>query len=215
MAKTPSGSTFQLYTSLAAAKAVTAISNAAEAVVSAVAHGYANGEVIYIESGWGQLNRRAFRIKSVTTDSFVLEGANTTNTGTYPTGSGAGNAYKAMTPVQVTQVLASNSSGGEPKTIPYKYLDSDVEFSLADGFTAISSQLEIDADALGTPGYVVMQTLSETGLPTVLRTTLKGGSFTLKPGTAALNEEVILQDGQVNRVRAVFNASNRATRYAA
>lgn len=214
MAQVPTGTTFQLYTSLATAKVISAISNAAEASVSSTAHGYSNGDVVFIESGWGRLNKRAFKIKSVTTDAFVLEGMNTTNTTFYPSGAGAGNAYKAMTPVQVTQVLASNSQGGEPQTVNYKYLESDVQFSINDGFSAVQRQLEVDADALGTPAYVLLQTLTETGASTVLKTILKNGSYTLTPGTVAMNEEVILQDGQVNRVRVAFSASNRSTRYA-
>lgn len=214
MAQVPTGTTFQLYTSLQAAKVITGISNAAEAVVSSTAHGYSNGDYVFVESGWGRINRRAFRIKSVTTDSYVLEGMNTTNTSFYPAGGGAGSGYKALSPVQVTQVLASNSTGGEAKKVTYKYIESDVEFSINDGFTAVSRTMEIDADAVGTPGYTLMQSLTETGANTILRTLLKGGSFTLTPGSVALNEEIILTDGQVNRVRVDFSASNRSTRYA-
>ena len=214
MAQVPTGTTFQIYTSLAAAKVITAISNAAEAVVSCIGHGYANGDVAFIESGWGRLNKRAFRLKGVTTDSYVLEGMNTTNTTYYPAGSGAGNGYKAQTPVQATQILSTGSSGGDPQNVEYKYIESDVRFTINDGFSAVQRTLEIDADALGTPGYALLQALTETGANTVLKTILKNGSFTLTPGTVALNEELILQDGQVNRVRASFNATNRSTRYA-
>jgi len=214
MAQLPTGSTNQIYTSLAAAKAISGISNATEAVVSSTAHGYSNGDVVFIESGWGRLNKRAYRIKSVATDSYVLEGCNTTNTTFYPASGGAGNGYKAQTPVQITQLLGMNSTGGDPKTVAYKYFESDVEYSINDGFTAVSRTMEIDADAIGGTAYSLLLSLTETGANTVLKTMTKNGSFTLLPCTVALNEEVVMTDGQVNRVRLAVNGTNRSTRYA-
>jgi hypothetical protein len=214
MAQVPTGATFQLYTSLQAAKTVTGITNATEGVVSATAHGYSNGDFVFITSGWGRINQRAYRVKSVTTDSFVLEGANTTNTTFYPSGAGAGFVQKALTPVQISKVLVTNTSGGEAKKVVYKYIESDVEFSINDGFTAVTRTMEIDADALGEPGYVALQTLTETQANTILRTATKSGSFTLTPCTVAMNEEVIFQDGQINRVRVDISGTNRSVRYA-
>jgi hypothetical protein len=203
-----------VYTSLATAKTVTGISNATEAVVSCVAHGYSAGDVIFITSGWGRVHRRAFRIKTILTDSFVLEGMDTTNTEFFPTGGGAGTAAKAQTPVQMTQILSSTTSGGDAQTVEYSYEDSDARFSINDGFSAVNRVFELDADAIGSPGYTLAKTLTSTGIETVLKSITKGGSFTLTPGTLALNEEVVTQDGQVNRVRLAFNGSNQSVRYA-
>ena len=66
------------------------MTNAVEAVVSSVAHGLSNSDIVLIYSGWGRLNFRAFRIKNVLTDSFALEGADTTNTDLYCPGAGVG-----------------------------------------------------------------------------------------------------------------------------
>lgn len=215
MAQTPNGSTHWLYTALSTpAKAVSAISNAVEAVVSCTAHGFSNTDIVFINSGWGRLNRRAYRIKSVTTDTFVLEGCNTTNTTFYPPGSGGGTAAEATTPIQVTQVLAATTSGGEAKKVRYKYQENDVDLEINDGFNPVSRTMEIDADAIGGPGYSLLQTLTDTGAETVVKTMTKSGSFTLTPCTVALNEEVIFQDGQVNRVRVDISGTNRSVRYA-
>ena len=91
----------------------------------------------------------------------------------------------------------------------------DVDFSINDGFNPVSRTMEIDADAIGGPGYSLLKTLTETGADTVVKTNTKGGSFTLTPCTVAMNEEVIFQDGQINRVRVDISGSNRSTRYAA
>lgn len=216
MAQLPTGATHWLFTSLQAAKTVSGISNAAEAVVTCPAHGYSVGDFVMIYSGWGRLNRRAYRIKTVTdANTFVLEQCDTTNTEFFPGGSGGGSARKALTPVQMSQVLSATSSGGEAKKVNYRYQESDVEFTINDGFNAVTRQMEIDADAIGTPGYNLLRTLTETQADTVVRTILRNGSFTLTPCTVAMNEEVLLQDGQVNRVRVDISGTNRSVRYAA
>jgi len=214
MAQVPTGSVFAIASTIAAAKTVSAVTNAAEAVVTSTAHGYSNGDVVIMYSGWGRLNKRAFRIKSVTTDTFVLEGCDTTNTTFYPSGTGTGTVQKISAFTQITTVMNPSSSGGEPKTVNYKFIESDVEYSINDGFTATSYTLEMDADAIGTAGYTALKTLTEVQTDTVLRVTTRSGSVLLVPCTVALNESVRMQDGQINRVNASFNGNNRAVRYA-
>ena len=91
MAQVPTGSLYYVASTIAATKATTVVTNASEAVVTSTAHGYSNGDYVLVVSGWGRLNKRAFRIKSITTDTFVLEGADTSNTTFFPAGQGVGN----------------------------------------------------------------------------------------------------------------------------
>lgn len=214
MAQVPTGSTFFIASAFAAPRSTTAVTNAAEAVVTSAAHGFSNGDVLEVTSGWGRLNLRAVRIKGVTTDSFILEGVDTSNSNFFPTGTGIGSVRKATAFTQLTQVLSASSSGGDPKTVSFKYIESDVEFSLNDGFTATSQSLELDADSIGSAGYTALKTLTDTQTNTILRTLTRSGSVMLQPCTVALNESVKLQDGQVNRVTAAFNGNSRLTRYA-
>lgn len=214
MAQVPTGSTFYIASAFASARTVTAITNASEAVVTSVAHGYTNGDIVEMTSGWGRLNLKALRVKSVTTDSFVLEGFDTTNTAFFPAGTGIGSVRKASSFTQVTQVLAASSSGGDPKNVTFKYIESDVEFSINDGFTATSQALELDADSIGSAGYTALKTLTDTQTNTILKTLTRSGSVMYQPCTVALNESVTLTDGQVNRVRCAFNGNSKLTRYA-
>lgn len=63
-----------MQSALAAAKTITAITKAAPGVVTSVAHGYSNGDFIYVEAqGMWQLNGRVFRVCNVATDTFQLE----------------------------------------------------------------------------------------------------------------------------------------------
>lgn len=214
MAQVPTGTIFSIGSAIAAARTVTVVTNAAEAVVTSTAHGYSNGDRVIMISGWGRLNKRAFRIKSVTTDTFVLEGADTTNTTFFPAGQGVGTVQKINTFTQFTGVMNPQSSGGDPKTVAYKFIESDVEYSINDGFTATSYTCELDADTIGSAGYTALKSLTDVQTDTVLQMVTRSGSILLVPCTVALNEAVRLQDGQINRVNAQFNGNNRATRYA-
>jgi hypothetical protein len=214
MAQVPTGSLFFVATTFSAVKTTTAVSNATEAVVSSTAHGFSNGDIVEMSSGWGRLHLRAFRAKSVTTDTFTLEGADTTNTSFYPAGTGAGSVRKVSTFQQVTTVMNPSASGGEPKNVTYKFVESDIEFNINDGFTATSYALDLDADSIGTAGYTALKALTETQTNTILKVQTRSGSLLFVPCTVALNEAVSFQDGQINRVKASFNGNQRGTRYA-
>lgn len=214
MSQVPTGSTFFVASTIAAAKTVSSVTNATEAVATSTAHGYSNGDIVIMFSGWGRLNKRAFRIKSVTTDTFVLEGCDTSSTTFFPAGSGIGTVQKISTWTQVTTIMNPKTNGGDPKKVTYKFIESDVEYSINDGFAATDYEIELDADSIGGAGYTALKSLTDLQTDTVLRIITKSGSFNLIPCTVALNESVQMQEGQINRVKAVFNGNNRAVRYA-
>lgn len=215
MAQVPTGTLFSIATVFGPDKTVAAISNAAIAVVSCTAHGFSNGDIVEITSGWGKLNKRAFRVAAVSADTFQLEGQDTTNTSFYPTGSSAGTVRKVTAWQQFEKVMNPQSTGGDPKTVNYKYVESDVEYSINDGFSATSYTIELDADAIGGAGYNAAKALTETQTDTIMQMRLRSGSPIYLPCKVALNENVKLQDGQINRVMVAFNGNNRATRYSA
>lgn len=216
MAQVPTGTTFHIATVFAAAVATTVVSNAAEAVVTAAGHGVVAGDMVEVTSGWGRLNKRVFRVKagSVAGNNFTLEGADTSNTNFFPAGTGLGSIRKITTFQQITGVMNPTSSGGEPKTVNYKFTESDVEYSINDGFNAVNYQMAIDADQIGSAGYTALKSLTDVQTDTVLKMVTRSGSLVFIPCTVALNESVQLQDGQINRVQAQFNGNNRLTRYA-
>ena len=188
MATLPSGTILSVATAFAAAKTVTGISNAAEAVVSCTAHGYSVGDIVQIYSGWGRLNRRAVKVKSVLTDSFVATDIDTTNTEFYPSGFFNATVRKVPTFLQISKFLDPTSSGGDPKPVTVKFMDEDTETTLNDGFTAVSESFEIDADQFGTSAYNALRTLSDVQTDTLLKKTLKSGGIIYTPCTIALNE---------------------------
>ena len=215
MAQVPTGTTFFIASAFGSPIVTTAVTNASEAVVTTTsAHSFSNGDIVEVTSGWGRLNKRAFRIKLASGSVMTLEGMDTTNTTYFPVGSGVGSVRKATTFTQIASVLSAQSQGGDPKTVSYKYIESDVDFSLNDGFNATSYTLEIDADSIGTAGYTNMKSLTDVQTDTILQMVTRNGAKIYQPCTVALNEAVQLQDGQINRVRAQFNGNNRLVRYA-
>lgn len=213
MPQVPTGTTFFIASAFAASQTVTAVTNASEAVCTCTAHGYSNGDIVEITSGWGRLNKRTFRLKSVATNTFVLEGADTSSTTFFPSGSGTGSVRKVSTFTEITSITAVSSSGGEPKTVNYKFLASDVEYAINDGFSATSYQLTLDADAIGGAGYTALKNLTDVQTDTVLKIVTRSGSLIFQPGTVALNEAVSMQDGQINTVSVSVAGTNRLTRY--
>ena len=218
MARTPSGTVTSVATVFAAPKPVTGVSNAAEAVVSCTGHGYVAGDVVEITSNWARLNRRAYRVKSAPTiDTFVLELADTTSATIYPSGSGAGagSVRKVTTFVQLDKTLNHSSSGGEAKKVVYKFIESDSEYSLNDGFSAVDRTFDMDADAISTPGYIALRSLTEVQTDTIVRKVAKSGATSYLPCTIALNEEEVEQDGQIVVCRVAISGNARSTRYPA
>lgn len=217
MASLPSGARISVATAFATEKAITAVSNAAEAVCTSTAHGLNVGDIVIIKSGWGRLNKMPFRVKTVpTADTFTLEGkkANTSNTSLFTPGGGTGSFRKATTWVDIVQVLATNSSGGEPKQVTFKYLEDESEQQLNNGFTPVSRTFDLDADSIDTPGYDAALDLTQVQTETIMRTMLKSGAVSYLVCKLALNDEVVMQDDQVNRVRLDVSGSARSVRYA-
>lgn len=217
MAQVPTGTTIFIASVFASALPFSAASNAAECVLTmASTTGLSNGDFVEVTSGWGRLNLRAFRIKSVVANtSITLEAADTTSTTFFPAGSGAGSVRKVSTWQQVTMVTAISSSGGDPISVDYKYLESDVRYKINDGFNGSDYTLTLDADSIGSAGYTALKSLTDVQTNTILRVVTRSGQINLIPGTVALNEAVAMNDGQINTVTASISGNNKLTRYAA
>ena len=75
MAQVPTGTTFFIASAFGSAINTTAVTNASEAVVTtASAHSFSNGDIVEVTSGWGRLNKRAFRIKAASGSTLTLDG---------------------------------------------------------------------------------------------------------------------------------------------
>jgi len=105
-----------MQSALAAAKTLTAITKASPGVVSSTAHGYSNGDFVYLDvQGMWQLHGRVFRVASVATDTFQLEdvsGGTGLSTAAFDTFT-SGSAYKITFGTSITTATSMNVSGGD------------------------------------------------------------------------------------------------------
>lgn len=98
-----------MQSAIAATKTITAITKASPGVVSSTAHGYSNGDfVILTVQGMHQVDQRVFRVSGVATDSFSLEGEDTTNYDAFSSGT----AQKLTFGTSITTATTLSSSGG-------------------------------------------------------------------------------------------------------
>lgn len=215
MANVPTGTVFSVATTFGSSIAVTGISNASTAVVTTgTAHSFSNGDVVEITNGWGRVTKRVFEIASASGSTFQLVGLNTADTTIFPSTGAAGSVRKITAFTQLTKIMNPQTSGGDPKTVTFKFVDSDVEMSLNDGFTPTSYTMEMDDDDT-TAGYAALRTLTDSQADTVLKMLLKNGSRVYIPGRVALNDVPRLTEGQINRINLSFNGQARHVRYSA
>lgn len=99
-----------MQSAIAAAKTITNITKANPGVVSATAHGFENGDIVYLDiQGMHQLNEKAVRVANKTTDTFELEGVDTTLFDTFTTGTAA----EVTLGTTVSTATTISSSGGD------------------------------------------------------------------------------------------------------
>jgi hypothetical protein len=95
---------------LAAATTITAITKASPGVVTSVAHGYADGDYLVLTiTGMSQLDDMVVRVDNKTTDTYELEGVDTTDFDTFATGT----AEKITFGTTLATATGVNASGGD------------------------------------------------------------------------------------------------------
>ena len=87
-------------------KTITGITQANPAVVTVSSHGYSNGDDVWINSvvGMTQLNNRRFRIANVTTNTFELQGVNSTGYTAYASAGTAADVFEIASPFTESQL---------------------------------------------------------------------------------------------------------------
>ncbi|OUU35040.1 MAG: hypothetical protein CBC16_11135, partial [Verrucomicrobia bacterium TMED56] len=87
-------------------KTITGITQANPAVVTVSSHGYSNGDDVWINSvvGMTQVNGRRFRIANVTTNTFELQGVNSTGYTAYASAGTAADVFEIASPFTESQL---------------------------------------------------------------------------------------------------------------
>lgn len=208
----PNGSTFDLANTYAAAKTVTAITNANPAVASSTAHGLANGDIIEVTSGWNSINGSLVRVAGVTADTFQLEGINTLDTQRFPAGLGSGSVRKITAFVRVTQVLDSSSSGGEQQFYNYGLLEEQDDRQLPTTRSPFQMTLTVADDSSQT--FVpVAESADRDRQQRGLRLNLPNGDIILYNGYVSFSKTPSLTRNQAMGRVMTFSQNAELTRY--
>ena len=212
-AKLPDGAIVTLSTTLGSAKTVSALTNANPGVATSTAHGFVNGDIVLMNSGWSNLNQKAVRVAGPVSNAFNLDGIDTSLTSLYPAGSGTGSASLVGGFTQISQIMGLTTQGGDQQYATFSFLEQNFETQLPTVFSAQSISLEI-ADDPSLSGYIALKAAADARAFRVLKLQLPDGSFILYYGQISFNETPSLNKGQVMVVKATFALQARPVRYA-
>ena len=208
----PEGSSQQFSQTFASAKTITALTNANPAVATSVAHGYTTGDEILLTSGWEDATDSVYKITVLTADTFSIQGLDTTNTGFYPAGTGAGTAQKISGWTSIPQVLTISGSGGDARFTDVQLLAKRNSLKIPTGFNATSITLSLAHDAANA-NYVTMVGISRNLSKVAFKQVISGGSVTYGYGYLSVSEMPKLNSNSVNTVDAALTVIGRSISY--
>lgn len=210
----PNGSTFDFAEEYGADVTITAISNANPAVVTAEGHGFLAGDIVVLTSGWVKLTGRAFKVGTVTADTFVLTGVNTLSTQGYPNGTSAGTAKKVDKWVNIPQITEVASSGGEQQFYQFGFLEEDEDRQIPTTKSPSTLTLTV-ADDPSQPYVPVVEAADELKEERVQRLNLVNGDIILYNSIASITNTPSLTRNQIMVRTITLAQQGRVTRYKA
>lgn len=208
------GTQFAIASAYGTSSNITAITNAAEAVATlAAGHGVVVGDILEITSGWGLLNGRLARAKTVATNDVTLEGINTTDVSKYPAGSGTGSVRKVSTWQQITQLKAPSTSGGEQQYADISTLDDVNDKQMPSSRSALALSLEVmDDPSLG--WYATVQAAQDAGAPKGVRISTPNGAKVYGNAYWTMAQVPTVERNQPLRLKVDLTFAAQTTRYA-
>lgn len=212
-ARLPDGAIVSLATTYGSAKTVSGITNANPGVATSTAHGLSNGALLSVVSGWSNLNNRVVRVAGSATNTFNLDGIDTSSTSLFPSGSGAGTVQEITAFTQISQIMGFTTNGGDQQFTNFSFLEQNFETQIPTTFSAQSIQIDI-ADDPSLAGYIALKAAADARAVRALKIAMPDGSFILYQGYVSFNETPTVTKGQVMQVKATFSLQSRPVRYA-
>lgn len=209
----PNGSTFDFAEEYGDDVTITSISNTNPAVVTADAHGFLAGDVVVITTGWVKLTGRAFKIGTVTADTFVLTNINTLSVQNYPAGTSAGTVKKVEKWVNIPQITEVASSGGEQQFYTFGFLEEDEDRQVPTTKSPSVLTLTV-ADDPSQPFVPVVEAADELKEERVQRLNLVNGDTILYNSIASITNTPSLTRNNLMTRTITLAQQGRVTRYA-
>ena len=208
----PNGSTIHIGSAVGSALSVTGATNASPCVMTSTAHGLSNGDYVIVTSGWARTPDRVFRVANVTTNTFELEGHDTSDTAVYAAGSGIGSVKKVTTWTQITQVLTVSSQGGDQQFATYQPLEGDREVRIPTTKSGGGLDIEVGDDPT-LAGFIAAQAANDDRVARALRITNANGSKSLFYSYISADKVPQMNVNQVQTSRITLSHLNEAVRY--
>lgn len=208
----PEGSSQQFSNTFAAAKTITAVTNADPAVATSTAHGYVTGDEILLTSGWEDATDTVWKVEVVDANSFKILGLDSSNSNFYPVGGGVGTAQKISGWTSIPQVLTISGSGGDARFTDVAPLAKRNAIRIPTGFNATSITLSLAHDA-GNANYKTMLGISRNLSKVAFKQVISGGAVTYGYGYLNVSEMPQLNNNQVNTVQAAMTVLGRSISY--
>jgi hypothetical protein len=213
----PEGSRFYVSETFAAAKSITALTNASPSVATSTTHGFVDADIALIESGWEDASNNVFKLDQLTTDTFAILGLNATNLTFFPAGSGASVGSPATAKlvsnwIELPQLMGVGSQGGEPRFTEVQLLARRNAIRIPTGFTPQSWNFTLAHDP-GIANYQVLLEMMRSTKPIAVRGVIGGGALALGYGYLSVNDFPQLQPNQVNQVQGSLTIMNRLVMY--
>lgn len=209
----PNGSIVAIASGYGSPVTITAISNADPGVVTAAAHGFTDGDILEVTSGWNRLTDKIVRVDGATTGTFELEGVDTTLTSIYPAAGGAGTAREITGWTQLAQITGSTSSGGEQQFLTYQFLEADAEKRIPTFKSAAGIEFEV-ADDPTLPGFILAKEANDDRLARAVRVTLPNGGILLYNAFISLSTIPSLTVNQLMTNQVTLSLLAEPVRYA-
>lgn len=185
----------EIASAFATAVVVTAISQDSPGVATATALGLANGVVGYFSGveGMVQLEGQACRVANQATNTFELQGLNTTNFSAF---TGSADFITASAWQTLSEATSYQINGGAAEKLDVTTL-LDVVKKEENGLLAAQSlQIDVLAQSVPSAALALIEAAAQSGTKVLLRITLNDGSVRIAYGEPSLPGESV-QKGAV------------------
>lgn len=209
----PEGTRLYYSATFAAAKTITAVSNASpDAVATSASHGFVDNDIILLDSGWEDADDSLWKVDQQDANTFKILGLDSSNTTFFPSGSGTGQAQLVSSWVEIPQVLDVQSQGGDPRFGVIEPLARRNAISQWLGFNPVNLTVTLGHDPSNAT-YKAMQALSRTGTKVGIKIVGGSGGVAYAYGQMGVSEVPRMQRGQANAVDVAVSVLGRLISY--